>query len=74
MNNNGKIKINYVDIIQQQIFLAEVVWKNGIIKEISHLGNANTAYHYLIPGFIDAHVPYLPRRTMQRLVYTLTRR
>lgn len=55
-NDSGRIKTNYVDIIQQQIFLAEIVWKNGIIKEISHLGNEDSTAHYLIPGFIDAHV------------------
>ena len=55
-NDNGNIKINYVDIIQQQVFLAEVVWKNGIIKKIVHLGHEEPVLHYLIPGFIDAHV------------------
>jgi len=55
-DDSGKIKINYVDIIHQQIFLAEIVWKNGIIKEITHLGNEDSTAHYLIPGFIDAHV------------------
>ena len=55
-NDNGNIKINYVDIIQQQDFLAEVVWQNGIIKKIAPLGNEEPAFHYLFPGFIDAHV------------------
>lgn len=53
---NGQIKINYVDILQQKISFAEVIWQNGIITAINILGLEDPSYAYLTPGFIDAHV------------------
>ncbi len=54
--SNGYLTINYVNILQQHIFLAEVVWQEGVIIKIKRLGKENSEYSYLIPGFIDAHV------------------
>jgi len=54
--SNGYLTINYVDILQQHIFLAEIVWQEGVITKIKRLGEENSEYSYLIPGFIDAHV------------------
>jgi len=54
--SNGYLTINYVDILQQHIFLAEIVWQEGVITKIKCLGEENSEYSYLIPGFIDAHV------------------
>jgi len=53
---NGHLKINYVDILQQHIFLAEIVWQEGVISKIIRLGEESAEYFYLTPGFIDAHV------------------
>lgn len=50
------IKANYVDILKQQIFLAEVSWEDGVIRDIQNLAAESSDYSYLIPGFIDAHV------------------
>ena len=55
-HDSGSIKTNYVDIKQQRIFLAEIVWQQGFIRDIKQLGKENSEYGYLIPGFIDAHV------------------
>ncbi|NOR69456.1 MAG: adenine deaminase [Methylomarinum sp.] len=55
-HDSGSIKTNYVDIKQQHIFLAEVIWQQGIICQIEQLGEENPEYGYLLPGFVDAHV------------------
>ena len=52
----GSIKTNYVDIKHRQIFLAEVSWQQGLIRDIQQLGEENPDYGYLLPGFVDAHV------------------
>ena len=52
----GSIKTNYVDIKKRLIFLAEVTWQQGIIRDIQHLGAENPECSYLLPGFIDANV------------------
>ncbi len=54
--SNGYLTINYVDILQQHVFLAEIIWQEGVITEIKRLGEESSKYLYLIPGFIDAHV------------------
>jgi adenine deaminase len=54
--SNGYLTINYVDILQQHVFLAEIVWQEGVITEIKRLGEESSEYLYLISGFIDAHV------------------
>jgi len=53
---NGCIKSNYVDIKQQRVFLAQVVWQQGIIQSIEPLAEASPEYSYLLPGFVDAHI------------------
>ena len=53
---NGCIKSNYVDIKQQRIFLAQVVWQQGVIQSIEPLAEENPEYGYLLPGFVDAHI------------------
>ena len=47
---------NVVDITEKRIFLATIHCINGIISAIEEMGGENPDYHYLIPGFIDAHV------------------
>ncbi|MCK5479426.1 MAG: adenine deaminase [Methylococcales bacterium] len=54
--NSGNIKINYIDIKNRCIFFAELKWQQGIIRDIKQLGQENTEYSYLLPGFVDAHV------------------
>ena len=48
---------NIVDIRQERIFFGELLWADGVIREIRELSAAPDArYPYLLPGFIDSHV------------------
>ncbi|MBK8620425.1 MAG: adenine deaminase [Saprospiraceae bacterium] len=49
-----KLKGNLIDILQKKIFPAEIVITDGIITQISEIDE--TCEHYILPGFIDAHV------------------
>lgn len=47
---------NLVQISEKRIFLAKIHYQNGTITAIEEIGAENSAYSYLISGFIDAHV------------------
>ncbi|MES9906847.1 MAG: adenine deaminase [Sedimenticola sp.] len=47
---------NYVSLEQRRLFLADVVWSEGVIRSITECGDESSVHGYLIPGFIDAHV------------------
>ncbi|MFA9214486.1 MAG: adenine deaminase [Candidatus Methylacidiphilales bacterium] len=49
-----KIKSNYVDIINKQIYAAEITIENGKIAAIKRINEV--CQNYALPGFIDAHV------------------
>ncbi len=49
-----KIKSNYVDIINKQIYAAEITVENGEIVAIEKINEV--CQNYALPGFIDAHV------------------
>jgi len=49
-----QIKSNYVDILNQQIFPAEISIENGKIKSIVKIQEIQKTY--ILPGFVDAHV------------------
>src|ERR1017187_4418111 len=48
------IKANLVDLEDKSIYPAEVHVNNGIIASITRLDEQQA--HYLMPGFVDAHV------------------
>lgn len=50
-----KLTGNLVDVVQGEIYPAEVQIANGKIKSVSRLENEELS-GYLLPGFIDAHV------------------
>ena len=49
-----KIKGNIVDILNKRIFKGEITVENGKIIAISE--KEHEVNHYIIPGFIDAHI------------------
>ena len=49
-----KIKSNYIDILNQRIFPAEITVDNGIIVTITEISEKLT--NFILPGFIDSHV------------------
>ncbi len=46
---------NLVDILYKRIYPAELIIENGLIKSITPTPELKTP-HYILPGFIDAHV------------------
>src|SRR5436190_14346567 len=57
MNGSFSIRANLVDIHQQTTYPAEVVVNDGIIISINPTNPSQlTTHHYILPGFIDAHV------------------
>lgn len=62
MNESFSIKGNLVDVHQQKIYPAEIVVENERITAIHNLdpdsyGDQTSNFkHYILPGFIDAHV------------------
>lgn len=49
-------KGNIIDIFEDQIFLGEVLVREGRIFGIKHLGREDLSQPYIGPGFVDAHV------------------
>jgi len=49
-----KLKANIVDIVNREIYAAEVIFEEGFIKKITPIKEVVTGF--LLPGFIDAHV------------------
>src|SRR5215203_1155952 len=48
---------NLIDIHQKKIYAADIIVREGKIHSIKPIhDSALTAHHYLLPGFIDAHV------------------
>jgi adenine deaminase len=57
MNGSFSIRANLVDIHKQTIYPAEVVVNDGKIISINPIHPSQlTTHHYILPGFIDAHV------------------
>ena len=54
MGNSFSISGQYVDIIGKKIFPASITVKDGIVSSIEAIPSAPK--HFLLPGFIDAHV------------------
>jgi len=54
--NDFSIHGNIIDIINRQIFYAELVVVNGKISSINNKQEARPEAHYIMPGFIDSHV------------------
>ncbi|KAA0989020.1 adenine deaminase [Dyadobacter aurulentus] len=50
------MKLNIVDILQKNIYEAELKISGRHIDSIKNLGPENPALPYALPGFIDAHV------------------
>lgn len=51
-----KLRANYVDILHREIYPAELHIEQQKIKSITRLAADTALHHYLIPGFVDAHV------------------
>lgn len=51
-----QLRANYVDIPNRQIYPAEIQIEQQKIKRITRLTDVDTLPHYIIPGFVDAHV------------------
>lgn len=47
---------NVVDVVKRQIYLAEVLVKEGKIEKVTYLGEENNTYPYFSPGLVDAHI------------------
>jgi len=57
MKGSFSIRANLVDIHQQTIYPGEVVVEDGKIISINPVYSSQlTTDHYILPGFIDAHV------------------
>lgn len=48
------ITANFVDLFQRTVYPAEVTVEGGIIKSVSKTSTSSD--HFLLPGFVDAHV------------------
>lgn len=56
--NEKHIKANILDLINEEIYPAEIIIKNGIISKLNKL-NSKDSLDYegiLVPGFIDSHI------------------
>jgi adenine deaminase len=51
-----KLLGNIVDVIQQQIYKAELLISDDKILKINNIGEEDSSLNYFLPGFIDAHV------------------
>ncbi|MFK7798549.1 MAG: adenine deaminase [Aureispira sp.] len=51
-----KLRANYVDILHREIYPAELHIEQQKIKSITRLTSDLELAHYVIPGFVDAHV------------------
>ena len=51
-----KLRANYVDILNREIYPAELQIEQQKIKSIHRLASDTAVSYYLIPGFVDAHV------------------
>lgn len=51
-----KIKGNIVDIGAKEIFFGEVIIENQKIKSVEKIGNPQSDFPFVLPGFIDSHV------------------
>src|SRR5260221_548057 len=48
---------NFVDIHQEKIYPAKIIVENGKITSINPIHHSSlTIHHFILPGFIDAHV------------------
>ena len=57
MSGSFSIRANLVDIHQQTTYPAEVVVNDGKIISINPIPPSQlTTHHYILPGFVDAHV------------------
>jgi adenine deaminase len=54
MGHSFSISGQYVDILKKHIYPATIIVQDGIIRSIE--SNIDAPLHYLLPGFIDAHV------------------
>lgn len=54
--NNFSIQGNIIDIINRQVFYAELGIVNGKIKSFRNKQEARPEANYILPGFIDSHV------------------
>lgn len=51
-----QLRANYVDIPNRQVYPAEIHIEQQKIKSITRLEDPTLLPHYIIPGFVDAHV------------------
>lgn len=56
MDDTVRITANVVDVVAGRIFAGSVTHRNGIIVDVHESGPAVSTLHYVLPGFIDAHV------------------
>jgi len=54
LNNNLKLQGQIVDIQNKRIYKGEVTFVNGKIKSIQE--KTHDVNHYILPGFVDAHI------------------
>jgi len=55
-NNSFSITGNVVDIINKNIFAAEVKVQDGVITNITPVPESSALNTFILPGFIDSHV------------------
>ena len=53
---SGTITANIVDVLAKTVFYGRLQWQDGIITEITELGEERPDQPCLSPGLIDAHV------------------
>lgn len=51
-----KFHKNIIDLHNREIYPAEIIIENGVIKSIAKTEKAPEGAGYLLPGFVDAHV------------------
>lgn len=56
MNKSFSVKGNLVDVHQKKIYSAEIIVEGERIVSIKNLEPGSHFEHYILPGFIDAHV------------------
>ncbi|MEO8821630.1 MAG: adenine deaminase [Ginsengibacter sp.] len=53
---NFKIKGNIVNIEAKEIFFGEIIIENQKIKSVEKIGDTQSDFPFVLPGFIDSHV------------------
>jgi adenine deaminase len=50
------LEANIVDVLNRKIGFGHILVENGLISEMIITGETKENFHFVLPGFIDAHI------------------